>query len=111
MQICDAQIKFIAMYVRWQTEAPLARADNEMAFSCTSCSIRVMNMLVEHSRCPRILGSLAIYTPDLSMARVVYDIVVGYTDEDFFGTVFFESGEEINWIDLHFRALRRRPRQ
>lgn len=68
-------------------------------------------MLVEYSRYPPRLGSLAIYTTDLSLARIVYDIVVEYTDEESFGTVFFESGEEVDWVDLSFRAIRHRSIQ
>lgn len=68
-------------------------------------------MLVEYSRYPPRLGSFAIYTADLSLALTVYDIVVKYMEEESFGTVFFENGEEIDWVDLSFHAIRHRPMQ
>jgi hypothetical protein len=70
-----------------------------------------MIMLVEYSRYPPRLGSLAIYTSNLALALTVYDIVADYTDEESFGTVFFESGEEVDWVDLSFRAIRHRSMQ
>lgn len=63
-------------------------------------------MLVEEIHSPWILGSLAIFTPSLTMAHKVYDIVIGYTDDESFGTVFFENDEEIDWVDISFRAVR-----
>lgn len=63
-------------------------------------------MSTESAHPPWIIGSLAIFAPDLTVANTVYDIVCEYTHEETFGTVFFENGDEIEWMDMSFEAMR-----
>ncbi|WP_460837389.1 hypothetical protein [Noviherbaspirillum agri] len=66
----------------------------------------VTNMSGENNHPRWIIGSLAIYAPTLAVANTVYDIVVPYIHEETFGTVFFENGDEIDWFDMSFDAMR-----
>jgi len=66
-------------------------------------------MRIENIRYPQILGSLVIYTPSSSLARKVHDIVIDCKHAASLGTVFFENGEEIDWVDISFEAMRHAP--
>lgn len=63
-------------------------------------------MSVEKNRPPWVIGSLAIFVSDFTVAHTVYDIVVPYIHEETFGTVFFENGDEVDWFDMSFDAMR-----
>lgn len=49
---------------------------------------------------PWILGSLAVYAPQLYAARQAYEMLAGRSADASFGTVILPSGEEIDWVDM-----------
>jgi hypothetical protein len=67
-----------------------------------------MDMPLVKTSQPWILGSLAVYAPTLSMAWQVHDLVTANEQPDAFGTVTLLTGEEIDWIDMSYRAMLRR---
>ena len=47
---------------------------------------------------PWLLGSYAVYAPNLHLARRVYEYARTRSDPAPFGTVELESGETIDWV-------------
>ena len=68
-------------------------------------------MLTVNTTKPVLLGRLAVYAPDLQTARRVYAVVVSGPQNRGFGTVALDNGEEIDWVDMTFGIVPRRPEQ
>jgi len=63
-------------------------------------------MFIANPARPWLLGSLAVYAPNLHAARQAYDLLSAGKRTQAFGTVTLESGEDVDWIDMTFE-----PRQ
>ncbi len=58
-------------------------------------------------RHPWILGTFAVYAPNLKLARqVVEQVSSNEANYERFGTVSLESGEEIDWINIRSSVIR-----
>lgn len=49
---------------------------------------------------PWILGSFAVYAPQLYAARQAYELLSSRSADASFGTVILPNGEEIDWVDM-----------
>lgn len=59
-----------------------------------------IDMTLVTATTPLILGRLAIYAPDLQVARQVYARVSSCKQTQAFGTVVLDSGDEVDWVDM-----------
>lgn len=68
-----------------------------------SCSyLEAMNTSLNTTNRPWILGALAVYAPTLHAARQAYEMVTSRKRHQAFGTVTLITGEEVDWIDMHY---------
>lgn len=61
-------------------------------------------MTVTH---PWILGSLAIYAPNVHIARQVYELIISENSHQPFGTTLLDSGDEVDWVNMAYGVARR----
>lgn len=55
---------------------------------------------------PLLLASLAVYAADMQVAQQVYAMVSSHTRTQAFGTVILDTGDEVDWVDMTYGALR-----
>jgi len=55
---------------------------------------------------PLLLGKLAVYASDMQVAQQVYAVVCSRSRPQAFGTVILDTGDEVDWVDMTYGALR-----
>lgn len=64
-------------------------------------------MLIPSSTRPWLLGPLAIYAPNLHVARQAYETVTSGECRQAFGTVVVDNQYEVDWVNLAFGVVPR----
>jgi hypothetical protein len=57
-------------------------------------------MLTCDIRHPWVLGSFAVYAPNVQVARQVYALLCVHHPDEPFGVITTESGDEIDWVNM-----------
>lgn len=68
-------------------------------------------MSLANTKHPWILGSIAVYAPNLYVARQVYELVVSRKQDQPFGTATLDTGDEVGWIDMSVSCKKHTQKQ
>lgn len=60
------------------------------------------NLSITETAHPWILGTYAVYAQNIHIARRVYEHLSSLSDSGPFGTVELETGEMVDWVDMHY---------